>query len=333
MSDAELLTRVKEIIDRKGRAGLEKAKAQILQSNYNGGTVNSALKYFVRVSAKKSLPVFPALLTLSCEACGGSAEEACDVGASLVLIAWAADIHDDVIDKSLVKYGKKTVYGKYGSDVALLAGDALLIQGYNSLYNSCASLNEERRNKIMSLVPAALFEVSQAEAKEVALRKKPDLTPKEVLELLRLKAAVPILNCRIGGILGNGNEKTLRILGEYGEAFGIVSLMIEEFMDLMDYEELVNRIKNEYLPLPTLYALQDFTIKREIMGLVSKPNFDEASQKAIAELTTETMCFNEFKCKISSLSIRSLKEIKTVPDKIAAKEFTLLLQVIGEKTL
>jgi geranylgeranyl pyrophosphate synthase len=331
--DTNELKAVKELIVAKGGPSQEKAKTIILNSDYNGGLINSALHYFVKVSTKKNLPVFPALLALSSEAVGKSFENSVDVGASLVLIAWAADIHDDIIDRSEVKYGKKTVYGKYGSEVALLAGDALLAQGYNVLYNACIHLSEQQRSSILGMVTSALFEISQGEAKEVALRKKEKLSPQEILGLLRLKAVVPALNCKIGSTLADADEKIVKILGNYGEAFGIVSLMIEEYIDLLDYDELRSRVKNEYLPLPIIYSFQDSAIKNEIDGVLYKNQFNEKDHETLVKTVIGSHGFSCFKKKLSDLSRINLEEIKKVPNKETVQELTLLLEVIGKKTV
>ena len=45
------------------------------------------------------------------------------MSAALVLLTGAADIYDDIIDKSKVKSTKPTAYGKFSQDAVLLAGD------------------------------------------------------------------------------------------------------------------------------------------------------------------------------------------------------------------
>ena len=45
----------------------------------------------------------PTLIALSCEAVGGKKELTVKMGAAVVLLAGAADIHDDIMDKSLRK--------------------------------------------------------------------------------------------------------------------------------------------------------------------------------------------------------------------------------------
>jgi geranylgeranyl pyrophosphate synthase len=128
-SETELMKTVRNIIEKRGKPAVEIATKEILQTPFKGGVVSTATKYFVEVTLRGFLPVFPALLSLSCEVGGGNPEKAPSIGAAMSLIAGAADIHDDIIDQSETKYSKKTVFGRFGRDISLLAGDALLMQG------------------------------------------------------------------------------------------------------------------------------------------------------------------------------------------------------------
>jgi heptaprenyl diphosphate synthase len=328
--NSELLQTIKDLIEKNGQEAADKAKAEILNSKYDNGPVSSALKYFAKVNLKSGLPVFPALLTLSCKAMGKNSEKTVPVGASLALIAWAADIHDDIIDESLIKYSKKTVYGKFGSSIALLAGDALLIQGSNLLHKECEALTEQQKTKIIELVSEALFEISKAEAKEVKLRNKPDLTPKEVFELIELKAVVPALHCKVGAIIGQGTDQAIESLGNYGRIYGIVALMLEEFMDLMDYDELKNRIEHEYLPLPILCAFESEELKSRINALIETDSFNERNHGKLIELIMETKQTQELNKKMQNYTEKGVKEIGPITGNLATAELTTLLQVISE---
>src|SRR3990170_8964373 len=117
----KLVELIKNIIKKRGNPAIEIAAKEILRSPYKGGIVSAATKYFVEVTLRGFLPVFPALISLSCEAVGGKTEKTASIGAAMSLIAGAADIHDDIIDQSETKYSKKTVFGRFGRDIALLA--------------------------------------------------------------------------------------------------------------------------------------------------------------------------------------------------------------------
>lgn len=312
-SDSELMDAAEGIFEKRGKAALEKAIQEILSCQYNHGILASALEYFATVTLKGVLPVFPALLSLSCEAVGGNSDRTTSVGAALVLIAGAADIHDDIIDQSQIKYSKKTVFGKFGSTVALLAGDELLIQGLILLQRECEPLSKKQKETILNLLWQALVEISQAEAKEARLMKKTEVHPKEYFELIRKKAVVPDLHCKIGSIIGNGNESTIEALGHYGRTFGIVSLVREEFIDLLEYPELRNRLTNECPPLPLLYALQNSEINKEVKSFIENSNLTKKEASRITKIVMDSCEVKELK---KDMNLRIEEELRQLPSTI-----------------
>jgi len=329
-SESELIEKVKGIIEKRGRASVEKAREEILDSPYDGGIVSSAVKYFARVTLRQGLPVFPALISLSCEAVGGNTEKTITIGAAMELIAGAADVHDDIIDQSTIKYNKKTVLGKFGSDVALLAGDALLMQGLMLLSREFDSFSEEQRKAIRSVILQALFEISNAEANEIRLRKKLDTSPQEYYEVIRLKAVIPEAHCKIGGILGNANEQTINALGQYGRTFGVLSLIRDEFIDLLEHDELQNRIKNECPPLPMLYALQNSKTRCKIEPFIKGLNLAKKDENKLVKIVLDSVEVKNLKSKMTSMAQKAVERAPFKSDALVGTEASLLMWIVTE---
>jgi geranylgeranyl pyrophosphate synthase len=330
-SKPELMENFKGIIEERGKDALEEARKEILGLQYNGGPVSSALEYFAKVTLRGALPVFPALTSLSCEAVGGKTEKTTSIAAALTLIAGAADVHDDIIDQSPTKYSKKTVLGKFGRDVALLAGDALLMQGLMLLHKECESLSREQGKAIQNLVLEAFFEISKAEAMETRLMKRFDTPPQEYFEVLKSKAVVPELYCKIGAIMGNGDADAVEILGHYGRTFGIISLIREEFIDLSEYAELQNRLKNECPPLPMLYALQNPKTKKEIILLLENKKLIKKSTLTMVETILATKEAQELKGKMDLMIKEETENLKCLKNSNITSELTLLITAIKEE--
>jgi geranylgeranyl pyrophosphate synthase len=326
-SESDLTEQVTEIIEEKGRVAIEKARNEILSMQTHGGEVTSALAHFAKVTLTGGLPVFPVLLTLSCEAVGGKTEKTTAVSAALTLMAGAADIHDDIIDQSKVKYSKKTVFGKFGASVALLAGDALLIQGSTLLQQECESLTRDQRTAILALIPEALFEISNAEAQESHLMKSLNAKPQEYLEIIRMKAVVPELHCKIGAIMGNASKANVEALGSYGRTFGVTSLVRDEFGDLYEYPELENRIKNECLPLPMLYALQNPKLRNEIEAYIESGNFERKTLNRLKKLVLESDQVEELRKDLYRMVADGVNCLESVGNNMQLKLLKSLLKV------
>ena len=83
---------------------------------------------------------------------GGQIENVLPLQVALAFIDVTMDIHDDIIDDSLSKKKKKTLYGKLGTGSVLLLGDDFLVKGFYNLYKAIENLPKERQLRIMSMV-------------------------------------------------------------------------------------------------------------------------------------------------------------------------------------
>src|SRR5665647_614070 len=124
-SNSALISKMKKILLQKSQPSQENARRSILHNFKDNSQVSQALRYFSNGALKRCLPVFPAIMSISWEAAGGINQDISAFGEAIVLLTGAADLHDDVIDKSILKGSNETVFGKFGLNVAILAGDIL----------------------------------------------------------------------------------------------------------------------------------------------------------------------------------------------------------------
>lgn len=282
MSNKKSMEKVKKLLEERGRKAYEVAKEEILNEEIGYEPVRDALEYFIEELWHNFQ--HPALLSLTCESVGGKPEDTTFIGAALVLLTGAADTHDDIIDQSETKGSKPTVFGKFGRDLALLVGDALLLKGFTLLQKAREGLPKKQGETITNLVRDAFFEIGVAEAKEANFRGNWDLTPEEYLDIIRMKAAIADVTARIGAIVGGGSSDEIKALGKYGRTLGILATIRDDYIDVFEPDELKNRAKNECLPLPILYAFRDQKVKNEIINLLGKQELTEEDAFNIVEI-------------------------------------------------
>jgi geranylgeranyl pyrophosphate synthase len=293
------------ILTKRSAKAYKKAKKIILSEEIRCEIIREAMHYFMQEWHDVK---HPGLLAIACEAVDGNLDNVNDIGAALLLLLSSAHIHDDIIDQSKNKEGKLTLFGKFGGDIALLVGDAFLFEGLTLLHHYCEKLSEQKKKAIIDLTKSAFFEIGCGEATEAISRKKYDLSPKECLEYLKMRAAVAEAVMRIGAIIGNGNEKEIEILGHYGRTLGWLSAIREEFIDVFEPDELKNRYTHEILPLPILYGLQDKPKKEKIIGILRKKKITEEDAYTIAELVIDAEEIQKLKSNMQTL-IKKEKEL------------------------
>jgi len=252
-------------LSEKSKNGLEFAKRTILSEKIQSEDLRDALEYYV---SNWNDTTHPGLFALACEAVYGDLKAAIPIQASVAMIAAALDIHDDIIDKSNLKHDKLTVFGKFGEEIALLLGDAFLARGFTLLGKSMEEVQEMR--EVLEAFKQALYEVGNAHALELSLKKIANARPKDYLGIVRMKAASIEGDMRIGAIIGGGAHAEVEALARYGRILGMLAILREEFVDVFDVDELNQRISNEYLPIPILFAMLNRESKKEIEKLLGR---------------------------------------------------------------
>lgn len=290
------------ILKKYGRKAFEYAQNFISQEKRIPASIYKSLLYFLEQIRSKP-QIFPALISLSCDAVGGNPEKTAPIGAAMILLAGAADIHDDLIDKSRIKYSKKTVYGKFGEDIALLTGDALFLEGFTLLFRECNKLSKSQSEAILNSVKRTLIEIGSAESLEIEMRGRYDISPREYYNLVEMKASFAEACTRLGAILGNGSSQEIEALAHYGRVFGILATMRDDFIDIYEPQELQNRLKNECLPLPIISALQDDKIRERLLHILDSLKYERniASMDEIKKLVMECEEVRKLREKMLSL--------------------------------
>lgn len=260
------MEKVKKLLFDRSKNAIEVAKKAVLSEHLSYGPLGDALGYFMEEIWCNS--AHPALISLTCEAVGGKPEATTNISAALVVLTGAADIHDDIIDKSETKAEQATIFGKYGADIAIIAGNVLWFKGMLMLNEACDSLEIKKKLTILELAKRAFFDIGSMEAREANLRRNLDLQPQEYLDIIKMKVSVAQTAAKIGAIVGDGTIEEIETLGEFGKTLGTLMTIRDEFADLFEIDELKNRFENECLPLPILYAFQDAMLKKRILEIL-----------------------------------------------------------------
>lgn len=228
----ELTAKIKDYRDRieVGLKGLFEGDDELYQ----------AVNYILLARAKR---LRASLVLLSCEAIGGKVELALPVAIAYELSHTASLIHDDLIDDNELRRGRVALHRQYGRDLALLAGDALLIKSFEMLanYQGSSGLDKVRLLKLIRSGTFYGLAAARGEAKE--LKHQVDhLTLTGYLELIRLKTGSLIeAACEAGGILGQATETQLSGLTCYGRNLGIAFQLLDDARDLLGAEGLKGR--------------------------------------------------------------------------------------------
>ena len=136
--------------------------------------------------------------------------------------------HDDIMDNSLIRRGKKTINSKWDNNTGILSGDVMLIISYEIL-------NKYEDHKYI-LLSKQLTQTSrlvcEGQQNDMDFSLKKDVIEDDYFEMIENKTAV-LIGCSFmfGGIVSDLNTKDITILYEVGKNLGIAFQLEDDLLD------------------------------------------------------------------------------------------------------
>jgi geranylgeranyl pyrophosphate synthase len=327
MKTKKLIVQINKLLTERSKKALTIAKKEILQEKRESKEINDAFRYYAK--AWRDI-VHPGLISIACEAVGGKADDTTSIQVAMLLLTAGFDVHDDIIDESKTKYGKPTVFAKFGKDITLLVGDAFLMKALVLLHKLEKQFPTEKMDAIWNTINSLFFELGDAEALEASLKSNVDVSAEECFRILKMKASTFEAHMRIGAIMGGGEQDVVDLLGDYGRTLGILVSIREDFIDVFEAKELQNRAKNECLPLPILYAFQNPQTKKTIMNYLSKQKITDDDAEEIVDIVFEEENVELLRNEVKHLAHEACNSISNISSTNLAHQMTILIKGIIE---
>jgi geranylgeranyl pyrophosphate synthase len=329
MSSKKTQTKSKSIVEELGKRSQEcqeYVKKSLLSERIEHRELRQALEHYFSYWNDFT---HPGIFSIACEAVGGDPASQIEAQAAMAMLAAAFDIHDDIVDGSKNKHGYPTVFGKYGKDIALLLGNAFMIDGFTLMGKAASRMPHEISSEIFSILKTSLFEVGNAHALELSLRRRLDASPAEYMEILEKKAASVEADMHVGALFGGGNSKDAGALARFGRILGTLATLREEFIDIFEAEEMNQRIKAETLPLPVLYAFQDTESRKKIEEMVDRNPLTSKDIQELLDIVLSSESVLKLRKHMSDLVTEASKQATNVQN----ERIRILLRRLAATTL
>jgi len=211
-----------------------------------------------------------------------------EVAAALELMHTYTLIHDDLpeIDNDDIRRGKPSCHVVYGSDLALLAGDALLVNSVELM--SMTDLNDLLKLKVIrefltfcgdqGLIAGQMADILNEGKKG---------TPK-MLEFIHLNKTVKLfqLCTRIACLIADAKSDDYERLDRYGYLFGMVFQIIDDILDIEGDEKSLGKTigkdeERKKMTYPAVYGLEKSKNKAAEMIEEANTILDHYGEKAL----------------------------------------------------
>ena len=211
-----------------------------------------------------------ALLTLGSSKLCGYLKGGRDINlaACVELIHGATLLHDDVIDNSDIRRGKKTTNLIWGNQSSILAGDYLLSRCFEMMV-------EDGNLEVLKLLSSTSAKIAQGEILQLQHKGEVDMLEETYLKIISSKTAVLFSAAtKVGAILSEKNNKEKEALEFYGKNLGLTFQIAD---DALDYNSQINsfgkKVGNDFfegkitLPIILLFQQSSDSEKKQLENI------------------------------------------------------------------
>ena len=276
--------------------------------------INDIGKHLINASGKRLRP----LLTLAMAAqFNDNSKKPILLAAAVEFIHTATLLHDDVVDESILRRGKKTANIIWGNEFSVLAGDFLFAQSFELMV-------ETNSLEALSSLASASCKITQGEFQQIQIANKPETSLKDYFEVIGKKTAELFgASCKSGVIVAGGNVEQQNAAYEYGFNLGLAFQIVD---DLMDFNNSPNKMgknlgddfKLGKTTLPIILAWQKSNPKEKQFWIktLKELNQEPNDFKNAINIFNKYNIFNECKKRTEEFISKSIKCLEKFPETI-----------------
>lgn len=149
-------------------------------------------------------------------------------------------LHDDIMDNSPTRRGRKSVWAKWDVAQAILSGDAMLSLAMEMMTSN--GFSDAQRIALMRNFNTTAIAVDRGQQLDIDFEKAAQVTPDEYIEMISLKTGALLAGaCITGAICGNASETALKAFYDYGINLGIAFQIQDDILDVYSDETTLGK--------------------------------------------------------------------------------------------
>lgn len=258
MSTPETATRPPGITDVQALAAGEMAQVNDLIRQRLGSDVvliNQIAEHIVAAGGKRLRPL---LTVITARALGYSGDRHHQLAAIIEFIHTSTLLHDDVVDESSLRRGRKTANALWGNAPSVLVGDFL----YSRSFQLMVELDSM---PVMQVLADTTNRIAEGEVLQLLHVGNPDTSENDYLRVIERKTAVLFSAAtRLSAMLAGADAAAQQALADYGMALGMAFQIAD---DVLDYtadaaalgKNLGDDLAEGKATLPVIHALTQAT--------------------------------------------------------------------------
>lgn len=187
----------------------------------------SPIKYILEDRGKRMRPM---LMLLACGVYSDRVETCLDAACGIETFHNFTLLHDDIMDKALVRRGRETVHVKWNENIAILSGDAMVILAYMQFAKGCG--DNAKLQKMMQIFNKAAMEVCEGQQYDMNFENQNGVTIQNYIDMIRLKTSVLLsASLEIGALVGGANDAQQQAMYNFGINLGLAFQIQDDILD------------------------------------------------------------------------------------------------------
>ncbi len=205
--------------------------------------IMEAMNYSMNAGGKRLRPL---LMMETCRMLGGDIKEARPFMAAIEMIHTSSLIHDDLpcMDNDQYRRGKPSTWAKFGEDLGVLAGDALIVEAFAVAATAFETTKyPDRVGKAMGILArkTGIYGMIGGQVVDVQLTNKP-ISKEELDFIYRLKTGALLeASMMIGAVLSGADEERLKLVSKIALNVGTAFQIQDDILDVTSSQEVLGK--------------------------------------------------------------------------------------------
>ena len=215
--------------------------------------VSEIATYLVNAGGKRLRPL---LVLLAARGCGDPSPAPVKLAVAIEFLHTAMLLHDDVVDESGLRRGRKTANAEWGNAPSVLVGDFLHSRAFELMV-------ELGNVPVMSLISKATNGIAEGEVQQLTHLQNTRMCEADYLEVIYRKTALLFeVSAESGAVLAGADSCTSKSYRDFGRHLGMAFQLMD---DLLDYDgdaqslgkNLGDDLAEGKVTLPLIIALKE----------------------------------------------------------------------------
>ena len=248
------------------------------------------------------------------------------MAACVELMHTATLVHDDAIDKSVVRRGRPTIYQAWGEEPAVLLGDYLFAKAGEFV-------SDTQSPRAIKLFSQTLATISSGELSQFFGAFKLEQTRQHYFQRIASKtASLFSLATESGAILSEAPEKSVTALKEYGSNLGIAFQIVDDILDFTGTEDELGKpvgsdLAQGTLTLPAMLLLERYPEDNPVKSLFENKDKQKNVELAI-ELIRNSSIVEECYTVAAEYCAKAYQNLSLLPDNSSRQALTDLTNYV-----